>query len=64
MEKERIKVTFEDLSSGQKIIVNFVHDKEEQNLDFKIGYDPVIESGSTELGLSAFLVQKLLTNLQ
>lgn len=61
---EKVKVTFEDLSSGQKIIVNFLHDKENKTLDFKIGYDPKIESESTELGLSAFLVQNLLTNLQ
>lgn len=61
---EKIKVTFEDLSSGQKIIVNFIHDKKEKNLDFKIDYDPKITSDSTELGLSAFLVQTLLTNLK
>jgi len=60
---DQVKVTFENIKSGQKIIINFINDTEKETLDFKVSYDPEITDLNTNLDLSGFLAETLLKNL-
>lgn len=60
---DQVKVTFENIKSGQKIIINFINDTEQETLDFKVSYDPEITNLNTNLDLSGFLAETLLKNL-
>jgi hypothetical protein len=61
MIKEHCKVTFES-SCGQKIIMNFDHD-EQDNLDYGITFDPKVD-GRTRLSLAGLLCNVFCEALQ
>lgn len=59
---EKIKVTFENVETNQKFIVDFKHDPETKTLDFKVTPEPEFDP-KQDYGLNMYMANMFLSML-